>query len=213
MSWLDEQYWNLIVNNDQSVQQLSSDQQQIYKAYRYWFRTTHIEASYQVNKPLLIVQTINADANFQEKFHYKFGGNAIMYVPDNFQENSIYPSVQIKEVPLRINQRTLVPFPDSQIYPYQLTVRLPYWIKNILLRVWEFTGSNDLLPDTVWEDINSQAKTVASDLEGEVTTIDNLDAKIDAVRSNVDSINQAIQNMNNPNAPQPTKRVINIPLI
>ena len=63
-----------------------------------------------------------------------------LYVSPSMSSNFISGVQAGNTINVGLNRLTLIEFKDYNISPYVLHLEIPYWIEDIYVEVWEFTG-------------------------------------------------------------------------
>lgn len=120
--------WDLVVRKTYTVQVISEKEYKPVPA-----------VSFVVNSPLLQIGISSKSA----KPYWFLGAyleQRLLISPSSTSEfTAAVQSAEVKKVGL--DRLTLVQFPDFGLYPYLLIVKFPYWLKDIFLEVWKYTGS------------------------------------------------------------------------
>lgn len=121
------------------------------------------EVGFLFESHILAVRTLSTTA----KAHWRFAGT----LSQRFQigtggSASPLPTVTAAERAMRLNRTALVRF-EQLTSNYELVLAPPYWLRDLRLTIWEYTGSSSDTTERLIE-------TIATDLE-------RIESKIDAV--------------------------------
>lgn len=142
--------WNLILTEQRSVV-YKNNTQPTNNQYKY----TPIPPIYaSPNSHVLLIGIRSNSA----RAHWFLGGKASQYLYVLPNDNFAYTSgVQIPDIKkLGLNRLTLVEFKNYNVIPYVLEIDIPYWLEDIYVEIWEYTG--------VYEDADQQYQTILSRL-------------------------------------------------
>ncbi|BAZ02245.1 hypothetical protein NIES37_62570 [Tolypothrix tenuis PCC 7101] len=94
--------------------------------------------------------------NRQAKDTWRYAGTAYMNLFTLPSSTSLFAAgVETARQDLRLGTLTLIQFPELQLYPYYVEVRVPPWHQEMLVEVWQYSGDEVDVIKTSIDEIKS----------------------------------------------------------
>ena len=135
--------WDLATLNNWELILAEQRNAQSYKrrtAYNYQYEPISDIFATPNNHTLLIGSYSN-----KAKLHWTLGAKAsqYLYISPSTISNLIGGVQGGESKTVRLNQLTLIEFPNYSILPYILRLEIPHWLEHIYIEVWEYLGQAD----------------------------------------------------------------------
>jgi hypothetical protein len=126
--------WELILSDRRTVKYLENKKSTDLK-YKY----TPIAPIYATTESHTLLIGAVSNSALQ---HWFLGARASQYLyVSPSQSGSFTSGVQVEGIkPIGLNRLTLVQFKNFGVTPYVLQLEIPYWLEDIYVEVWEYSG-------------------------------------------------------------------------
>ena len=135
--------WNLIQrqNYERQIIEGNPDYTDMHWTGSYTYRAIE---PIQIITPYKVL-AIGIDSTLAPR-HWRYAGSAFMFLPSAVSSTQEIGGgrVRLAEVPLRLFELNFIQFPELTLDQYELEIRIPYWIEQISLEAWWYSGASPL---------------------------------------------------------------------